>query len=87
MKVNLKFGSIQLCKALENLGFTPEKQNSTSHQKWSVPKGKKIPTNSRTFIIVVLGKKQYFPPTVSGSLRQLRSLGFTNEEIIKAFCK
>lgn len=78
---------MHLCKALENLGFTPEKQNGTSHQKWSLPKGKKIPIESRTFIIVVLGKKQYFPPSVSGYLRQIRSFGFTNDEIIKAFCK
>jgi len=33
MKVKVKFGSLQLCKALENLGFSPEKQHGTSHQK------------------------------------------------------
>lgn len=32
MKVKVKFGSVQLCKALENLGFTPEKQYASSHQ-------------------------------------------------------
>jgi len=78
---------LQLCKALKNLGFTPDIQHGTSHQKWHPPLDKKTPNNIRPFIEVVHGRRQYFPPTVSGYLRQLRNLGFTEKEIIEAFCK
>lgn len=83
--MKITFGSLQLCKALINLGFSPEKQGGTSHQKWTVPKNRKLPLNSRTFIEVIQGRKQFYPPSVSGYMRQLRQLGFTTEEILNAF--
>lgn len=79
--MSIKFGSLQLCKCLEHLGFIPEKQHGTSHQKWRVAHNRKIPIGTRPFITVVLGRKEYFPPTVSGYLRQLKQLGFNIEEI------
>ncbi|OGK21652.1 hypothetical protein A3C23_02650 [Candidatus Roizmanbacteria bacterium RIFCSPHIGHO2_02_FULL_37_13b] len=85
--MRITFGTVQLCKALTNLGFTPEKQCGTSHQKYNVPSSKIVPDGLRPFIEVVHGRKQYFPPTVSGYLTQLKRLGFTNDEITKAFAK
>lgn len=83
----IKFGTLQLCKALENLGFTPQKQNGTSHQKYFVPKDKNVPKSVRPFITVVHGRKQYFPPICAGYLRQIEIFGFSKDEIVQAFCK
>lgn len=45
--MSIKFGSLQLCRCLERLGFTQEKQHGTSHQKWRVPHNKKTPSGVR----------------------------------------
>jgi hypothetical protein len=87
MKIKVKFGSMQLCKALKNLGFTAQKQFGSSHQKWLMPINRAAPTGLRPFIEVAHGRKQYFPPTVAGYLKQLKKLGFSEDEIITAFGK
>lgn len=81
MKVN--FGSRELGIVLECLGFIPRAQHSSSHQKYKIPQGKKMPVGLRPFIIVILGRKAYDPHTQSSYLRQIKNLGFSEEEIVK----
>ncbi len=82
--MTFRFGSKELCKALGKLGFIAQKQHSTSHQKYIMPKSRKTPQGMRPFITVIQNKKIYHPPTIASYIRQLKSLGFSEKEIINA---
>lgn len=77
------FGSKELCKWLDKLGFTENKQKGSSHLKYSAPKNLEIPKGIRPFIIVILGRKKYDPHTCSSYIRQIAALGISKEKIIK----
>lgn len=82
------FGSRDLIRCLANLGFTPEKQLGTSHQKFTSPKEKASRNpGQRPFVIVQHGQKQYDPHARTRYLRQVMNLGFTEKEIVEAFKK
>mgnify|MGYP001562903886 FL=1 len=59
-----------------------QKRVGSSHLKYKLT-GKKIPAGTRPFIIVIEGRKIYDPHTASSYVRQIKNLGFTEEEILK----
>jgi len=77
------FGSKELCKCLENLGFQRQPQKATSHIKYKIPSGKKIPCKWKPFIVVQLGRKNYDNHSSTRYMRQIINLGFDINEIIK----
>ncbi len=76
------FGSKELEKCLTELGFIPQRRVGSSHLKYKIT-GKKIPAGIRPFIIIIEGRKVYDPHTASSYIRQIKNLGFTEEEILK----
>lgn len=81
--MKLSFGSRELCKCLECLGFRQQPQKATNHVKYEAPSNKKVPPGVRPFIIVILGRKSYDPHTRTRYLRQIKNLGFSEKEIRK----
>jgi len=75
------FGSKDLIICLHKLGFRKNKQHGTSHLKLSSQNP--VPAGTRPFIIVILNKKIYDPHTQRSYLRQIKNLGYTQEEIEK----
>jgi hypothetical protein len=69
MPRNGQFGTKELCRVLQDLGFY-------SHEKWSVPKGTKLKAGQRSFIIVVKNKKAYMLPSCNGYIKEIKALGF-----------
>ena len=84
--MRFNFGSSDLVKCLYSLGFTPLKQNSTSHQKFRPPgeKQKNIP-GQYSFIMVQLGQKEFDPHARTRYIRQIMRFGYTEKEVIKGF--
>ena len=79
--MKLSFGSRDLRKCLECLGFKEQPSVGSSHLKYTVPKEKSTKVGIRPFFIVILGKKTYDPNTASKIIKQIIRLGFTTEEI------
>ena len=75
------FGSKQLCKCLKKLEFTENRRKGSSHVKYST--NKKVETGARPFIVVIMGRKTYDPRTSRSYIRQIKNLGFSEEEITK----
>lgn len=73
------FGSKDLVNCLQSLGFKKNKQHGTSHLKLS--SSKPVPPGIRPFIIAILNKKTYDPHTQKSYLRQIKNLGYAQEEI------
>jgi len=76
------FGTKELCKCLEKLGFTC-KGIKSSHVKFNLPKNRKISAGLRPFMIVQLGKKNYDSYIANRYVSELKKLGFNKEEIEK----
>lgn len=58
-----RFTPEELCKLLEDQKFVKEKQNATSHVKYTHPSAQKVPKGIRPFIIVISGRELYDPNT------------------------
>ena len=55
------YGSKELVKCLEKLGFKSNPQNGTSHLKFSAPNGCKIDPGCRDFVMVQTNRKEFDP--------------------------
>jgi len=75
------FGSKELCRCLKHLGFRLQSSRGTSHVKFKIPPGRKIPVGTRPFIIVQMGRKSYDKHSSTRYLRQIKDLGFSEEEV------
>lgn len=73
------FGSKELQKCLNKLGFVP-KGIKSSHIKYYHTESR---VGSKPFIIVQLGKKTYGKNASNRYLSQIKRFGFTKEEIEK----
>jgi len=85
--MKLSFGSKELCRCLEKLGFQCQAQKDTSHVKYKSPHNIKILPGEKSFIPVQLGRKHYDKHSSTRYLRQIKQFGFTDEEIKKSFGK
>ena len=83
MTATPSFGSSQLCRCLEQLGFKLLVQKATSHVKYRPPPGINPADGQRPFIMVQLGFKAYDQNACSRYISQIKSFGFSREEIIK----
>ncbi len=79
--MNLSFGSRDLTRCLLKLGFTPNPQVGSRHLKFISPRP--VSKGQRSFIIVLQNKKVYDPITCKNIFRQIKQLGFSEEEILK----
>lgn len=79
------YGSRELVKCLQCLGFSPKPQRATSHIKYIPPRHKKINPNIRPFLIVQLGRKTYDPHAQTRYIRQIMNFSFSKEEIENCF--
>ena len=78
------FGTKDLCKCLENLGFVfAEQQTSSHHYKYNAPKKHVVLKGLRPFIMVQIGQKAFRPNSCSRYITEIKHLGFTKEEIEK----
>ena len=85
MAVTPKYGSRELVHCLESLGFSlRRKQTGTSHVKYDPPSHVKVNPGERSFVIVQLNIKTYDSNACSRWINQIKSFGFSREEIIKA---
>lgn len=76
------FGSIELCKFLENHKFTARPKKASSHLIYKSPSSFKVSKDIlRPFVTVVLGRKEYDPVTANCIRKQLIKLGFTKEAV------
>ena len=71
------FGSKQLQRCLEKLGFIPRGIES-SHLKYYHQSGR---TGSKPFMIVQLSQKTYGRNAANRYISQIKQFGFTKEEI------
>lgn len=76
-----RFTPEELCVLLEDQKFVREKQDATSHVKYTHPNAQKVPKGIRPFIIVISGRELYDPNTSASYRTQLRRLGIPNEVI------
>ena len=82
--MNKAFGSKELIKCLKKLGFTYLRESS-SHQIYSPPSGKKNPGGRPLPVKVEV--KSYDPNSRSRYISEIKMYGFTKEEINEAFRK
>lgn len=75
--MNRSFGSKELQKCLEKLGFAPRGVES-SHLKYYHERGR---SGSKPFMIVQLGKKTYGRNAANRYITQIKQFGFTRKEI------
>lgn len=87
MAVTPSFGTRELIRCLERLGFTPKPQLATSHRKYISPLHIKANIGQRSFIMVQLNIKRYDSNACSRYIGEIKSFGFTREEIIKALTR
>ena len=88
MAVTPKYGSRELTRCLESLGFTlRRKQSGTSHVKYDPPSHVKANPGERSFIIVQLNIKNYDSNACSRWINQIKAFGFSREEVINALTK
>lgn len=84
MAVTPKFGSRELIHCLVQLGFKPLRQYGTRHQKFIPPTKVKVSAGQRSFIMVQLNIKTYDSNACSRYISQIKSLGFSRDQIIYA---
>ena len=84
MAVTPKYGSRELASCLKNLGFTPRKQMGTRHIKYDPPVHASVNPGQRTFIIMQQNIKTYDSNACSRYINEIKTFGFSREEIIKA---
>ena len=77
------FGSKELVKCLDKLGFKAKSQNATSHLKFSAPDGCQINIGDRDFIIVQMNRKEFDPHARTRYVAQIKKFGFSENEILK----
>lgn len=77
------YGSKELIKCLEKLGFKPNSQNATSHLKFSAPDGVKINVGDRDFIMVQTNRREFDPHARTRYIAQIKKFGFSENEILK----
>jgi hypothetical protein len=85
--IKVNFGSKELIKCLECLGFSKSSKIGSSHLKLITPNIKILNKGIRPFIIVILGRKVYDPHTRSSYIRQIKLLGFRDRDIFNCFRK
>lgn len=78
------FGSKELIKCLEKLGFVFESQRA-SHCKYKPPKGYPKDKSLRPFMIVQEDRGNYVQHSCSRYISEIKLMGFTQDEIEKAF--
>ena len=76
------FGSRELIKCVEKLGFEYKRQSS-SHLIYHPPRGSKSMTISKNILPIQIGRKTYDKNAQSRYVSQIKSFGFTKEEIEK----
>lgn len=81
MSFNSTFGSSRLKKCLIALGFKQEPQVGSRHLKYSTPRP--VQKGQRPFMIILQNKKTYDPITCKNIIKELKILGFSEEEISK----
>lgn len=77
------FGSKELEKCVEKLGFTFNSISSSHHAKYNPPKGINIPVGNYPFFQFQLGRKAYDPHSANRYITQLKKFGFSKEQIEK----
>lgn len=76
------FGSRELTKCLEKLGFKLARQTS-SHLIYNPPKNKIVPEGIRPFMTVQVGRKTYDRYSANRYISQVKKFGFSKKEIEK----
>lgn len=79
--MNYRFGSAELIKCLMSLGFTQKPQVGSRHLKYSSPRP--VKKGQRSFVIVLQNKNSYDPITCKSVIKEIKLLGFSEEEISK----
>ena len=74
------FGSRELIKCVEKLGFSFKRQSS-SHLIYHPPQGRKSTTINKNIFPIQVGRKTYDKNAQSRYVGQLKSFGFTKKEI------
>lgn len=77
------YGSKELIKCLLKLGFKPNQQNATSHQKFSAPDSCKINIGDRNYVMVQTNRREYDPHARTRYITEIKRLGFSENEILK----
>lgn len=77
------FGSKELERCVQKLGFTYDSISSSHHAKYNPPRGTKTQIGDYPFFQFQLGRKSYDPHSVNRYISQLKRFGFTREEIAK----
>ena len=77
------YGSKELVKCLLKLGFKPNNQNATSHQKYSAPDSCKIYLGDRNFVMVQTNRREFDPQARTRYIAEIKRLGFSESEILK----
>ena len=76
------FGSRDLIKCIEKLGFVFKRQTS-SHKIFHPPKGRKSTMLNKNILPIQIGRKSYDPNARSRYVGQIKSFGFTKKEVEK----
>ena len=74
------FGSKELVRCLEILGFIFNRQGS-SHAIYNFPKDHQPPIGIRPYMTVQLGRKVYDPHSASRYISEIKKFGFTKKEV------
>lgn len=73
------FGSRELIKCVERLGFTFKRQ--TRHLIYTPPKGRKSTMIGKNILPIQPGRKSFDPHSRARYISQIKSFGFTKKEI------
>ena len=76
------FGSKELIKCVEKLGFTFKRQSS-SHLIYAPPKGRESSDRNKNILPVQEGRKSYDPHARPRYISQIKKFGFSKKEIEK----
>jgi len=82
--MNKAFGSKELLKCIKKLGFTYQRESS-SHEIYNPPQGKKNSLGRP--LPIKVGVKSYDPNGRARYISEIKSYGFTKEEIEIGFRK
>ena len=80
------FDSKDFTRCLLNLGFVFYSQSS-SHEKYNAPTGYPKDKGLRPFMIIQSAKSDYCKHSCSRYISELKAMGFTQDQITKAFGK
>jgi hypothetical protein len=73
------YGTRELIMLLENLEYKKGKQIASRHLKYHSPR--KVPDGIYPFILVIQGRREYDPYWQRMYIKQIKTHGFTQEEI------